>query len=94
MRTLATARSTSRRNISSATTKAIIAAMNIVATAIANADAAIRESEAQAALAAYNAGYGYVRAGAGPRARPLLDRAVTHPAIAAQARELLSFLDR
>jgi tetratricopeptide (TPR) repeat protein len=57
-------------------------------------EAGIRAAEQQAALAAYNAAFNFVKGGDRDRARPLLDRAVTHPAAADRARELQAFLDR
>jgi tetratricopeptide (TPR) repeat protein len=56
--------------------------------------AGIRSGEQQAALAAYNAAFNVVKGGDRDRARPLLDRAVTHPAVADRARELRAFVDR
>jgi tetratricopeptide (TPR) repeat protein len=60
----------------------------------AESDAAIRTAEQQAALAAYNAAFDFVKGGDRERARPLLDRAITHPAVADRARELRAFVDR
>ena len=57
-------------------------------------EAGIRAAEQQAALAAYNAAFNFVKGGDRDRARPLLDRAVTHPAAADRARELRAFVDR
>lgn len=57
-------------------------------------EAGIRAAEQQAALAAYNAAFNLVKGGDRDRARPLLDRAVTHPAVADRARELRAFVDR
>jgi tetratricopeptide (TPR) repeat protein len=61
---------------------------------IADAEATIREGEAQAALAAYNAAFSLVRAGEPSRARPFLDRALAHPAVEPRARELVEYLAR
>lgn len=60
----------------------------------ADIEAGIRSGEQQAALAAYNAAFNLVKGGNRDRARPLLDRAVTHPAVADRARELRAFVDR
>ena len=66
----------------------------VKAARVADAEATIRDGERQAAMSAYNAGFGFVRAGTRDRARPLLDRAATHPDMTARARELLGSLDR
>jgi tetratricopeptide (TPR) repeat protein len=63
-------------------------------TRAAEADATIRAAERQAALGAYNAAFASVRGGEAARARPFLERAVTHPEVSERARELLAFLDR
>ena len=64
------------------------------ASRLAESDAAITIAEQQAALAAYNAAYNYVKGGDRDRSRPLLDRAVLHPAVTDRARELRTFVDR
>lgn len=58
------------------------------------ADASIRSADLQAALAAYNAAFAFVRGGDKDRSRPLLDRAVEHPDVRDRARELRAFVDR
>ena len=58
------------------------------------ADASIRSADRQAALAAYNAAFAFVRGGEKDRSRPLLDRAVIHPEVSDRARELRAFVDR
>jgi tetratricopeptide (TPR) repeat protein len=60
----------------------------------AKADAAILVAERQAALAAYNAAFNFVRGGEPARSRPLLDRAVQHADVSERARELRAFVDR
>jgi tetratricopeptide (TPR) repeat protein len=60
----------------------------------AQADASIRTAERQAALAAYNSAFNYVRGGEPARSRPLLDRAVQHAEVSDRARELRAFVDR
>jgi tetratricopeptide (TPR) repeat protein len=57
-------------------------------------DASIRTAERQAALAAYNAAFAFVRGERRERSRPLLERAVQHAEVNDRARELLAFLDR
>jgi hypothetical protein len=61
---------------------------------LAESDAAIKTAEQQAALSAYNAAFNDVKGGEKDRARPLLDRAVLHPAVTDRARELRAFVDR
>jgi tetratricopeptide (TPR) repeat protein len=61
---------------------------------IAESDAAIKTAEQQAALSAYNAAFNYVKGGDTDTSRPLLDRAVLHPAVTDRARELRAFVNR
>ncbi len=58
------------------------------------ADAAILAAERQAALAAYNAAFNFVRGGEPAKSRPLLDRAIQHADVSDRARELRAFVDR
>ena len=58
------------------------------------ADAAILAAERQAALAAYNAAFNFVRGGEPAKSRPLLDRAIQHADVTDRARELRAFVDR
>jgi tetratricopeptide (TPR) repeat protein len=64
------------------------------ATRLAEASASIQANQRQAALAAYNAAYDFVKGGDEDRSRPLLDRAVLHPDVTDRARELRAFVDR
>jgi tetratricopeptide (TPR) repeat protein len=61
---------------------------------VAESNAAIQTNERQAALAAYNAAYNFVKGGDKDRSRPLLDRAVLHPDVTDRAKELRAFVDR
>ena len=57
-------------------------------------DASIRTAERQAALAAYNAAFAFVRGERREKSRALLERAVQHAEVTDRARELLAFLNR
>ena len=64
------------------------------ASQIASARGTIEESMRQEALSAYNAAYGFVRAQAADRARPLLELARQHVDVKVRADELLAYVDR